>query len=91
MKFLRLTNYFERLDATTKRLEMFEILSGLFKESNKEDIDKIIYLSQGQLLPPFLGLEIGMSEKLLIRSISDAAKTPTKKVEEIFKRNGDLG
>lgn len=91
MKFLRLTNYFERLDATTKRLKMFEILSGLFKESNKEDIDKIIYLSQGQLLPPFLGLEIGMSEKLLIRSISDAAKTPTKKVEEIFKRNGDLG
>lgn len=91
MKFLKLVEYFERLEATTKRLEMFDILSALFKEAQAEDIDKIIYLSQGQLLPPFHGLEIGMSEKLLIRAISDATNTPTKKVEDTFKHKGDLG
>ncbi|MEK7742004.1 MAG: DNA ligase, partial [Nitrospirota bacterium] len=91
MKFLKLVEYFERLEATTKRLEMFDILSELFNESNADDIDKIIYLSQGQLLPPFHGLEMGMSEKLLIRAISDAANTPTKKVEDVFKHTGDLG
>lgn len=91
MRFQRLAEYFERLEATTKRLEMFDILSGLFKESSAKDIDKIIYLSQGQLLPPFKGTEIGMSEKLLIRAISDAANTPTKEVEETFKHSGDLG
>ena len=91
MKFLKLVEYFEKLEATAKRLEMFDILSELFKESNADDIDNIIYLSQGQLLPPFHGLEMGMSEKLLIRAISDAANTPTKKVEDVFKHTGDLG
>ncbi|MDO8746583.1 MAG: ATP-dependent DNA ligase [Thermodesulfovibrionales bacterium] len=91
MKFLKLVEYFEKLEITTKRLEMFDILSELFKESNADDIDNIIYISQGQLLPPFHGLEMGMSEKLLIRAISDATNTPTKKVEDIFQHTGDLG
>ncbi|MBI5026882.1 MAG: ATP-dependent DNA ligase [Nitrospirae bacterium] len=91
MRFSRLTEYFERLEATTKRLEMFDILAELFREASAKDIDRIIYLSQGQLLPPFHGLEIGMSEKLLIRALSDATNTPTKKVEDIFKKTGDLG
>lgn len=91
MKFSRLADYFERLEATTKRLEMFDILAELFKEASYQDIDKIIYLSQGQLLPPFHGLEIGMSEKLLIRAMADASKTKITEVEKIFKKAGDMG
>lgn len=91
MKFQKLVEYFEHLDATTKRLEMFDILSELFRESPAGEIDRIIYLSQGQLLPPFRGIEMGMSEKLLIRAISEATSTPTKTVEETFSRTGDLG
>lgn len=91
MKFYRLAEYFERLEATTKRLEMFEILSELFKETSSANIDSIIYLSQGRLLPPFKDIEIGMSEKLLIRAISEAANTPTRLVEESSRHTGDLG
>ncbi|HCC69513.1 MAG TPA: DNA ligase [Nitrospiraceae bacterium] len=91
MKFSRLTEFFERLEATTKRLEMFDILAELFREASAKDIGRIIYLSQGQLLPSFHGIEIGMSEKLLIRALSDATNTPTKKVDDIFKKTGDLG
>lgn len=91
MKFIRLTEYFERLDATTKRLEMFDILADLFKEASPAEIDKIIYLSQGRLLPQFLGLEMGMSEKLLIRALSEASRMPTKMVEGRFSQSGDLG
>ncbi|MBI4837864.1 MAG: ATP-dependent DNA ligase [Nitrospirae bacterium] len=91
MKFARLTGYFEELEATSKRLEMFEILARLFNEASAKDIDKIIYLSQGQLLPPFKNIEMGMSEKLLIKALSDASQSPTKKVEEVFRKTGDLG
>lgn len=91
MRFKKLCEYFEKLEETTKRLEMFNILAELFKESSAEEIDKIIYLSQGQLLPPFYGIEIGISEKLLIRALSDATNTPTKKVEQTFRHTGDLG
>ena len=91
MEFKELSGYFAQLEATSKRLEMFDILAEIFKGAKGKEIDKIIYLLQGVLLPPFKGLEIGMSEKLLIRALSEASKTPTKKVEELYKKHGDLG
>lgn len=91
MKFSELVVYFERLEATTKRLEMFDILAGLFKHSGPKDIDKIIYMSQGQLLPAFHGLETGMSEKLLIRALSQTTGKDSGDITEEFKKSGDLG
>lgn len=91
MKFLRLAQYFERLEATTKRLEMYDVLAELFKEAPAEEIAEIVYLVQGQLLPSFYGLDMGMSEKYLIRAVSDASGAATIKVQETYARTGDLG
>ncbi|MFN3476638.1 MAG: ATP-dependent DNA ligase, partial [Candidatus Methylomirabilales bacterium] len=91
MKFARLAEYFERLEGTTKRLEMFQILSELFQEAEAEEIDKIVYLLEEQLLPPFKGLEIGMAEKLIARAIAKAADRPDQEVMAEYKRLGDLG
>lgn len=91
MKFKRLVEYFERLEATTKRLEMFDILAELFREAGKDDIDRIIYMTQGQLLPAFHDVEMGISEKLLVRALSEASNRPTKEVESIYRDTGDLG
>ncbi len=91
MLFLTLIEHFERLEATTKRLEMFEVLAELFRLSHADEIDKIIYLAQEQLLPSFYTLEIGMSEKLLIRAISEAASQDASEVQQHFKTSGDLG
>ncbi len=91
MKFQDLVDYFERLEATSKRLEMFEILADLFRLAESEEIAEIIYLSQGQLLPSFHGLEIGMSEKLLIRAIALATEKPAEEIGREFKKSGDLG
>ncbi|MEM2933089.1 MAG: DNA ligase, partial [Candidatus Pacearchaeota archaeon] len=65
MLFSKLAEVFEKLEATTKRLEMFEILSEFFKKVSKEEIDKIVYFCEEQLLPPFKGVEIGMAEKMV--------------------------
>lgn len=91
MKFRKLVEYFENLENTSKRLEMYEILADLFRHASAEDIDKIIFLSQGQLMPPFHSLEIGISEKLLIRALAEASDSTNKKIEHIFKQSGDLG
>ncbi|MBQ27655.1 MAG: DNA ligase [Nitrospiraceae bacterium] len=91
MKFLTLIQYFERLEATTKRLDMFEILAELFRLSNANEIDKIIYLVQEQLLPSFYTLEMGMSEKLLIRAITDASGKDLTEIQQHFRSSGDLG
>jgi DNA ligase 1 len=91
MKFQDLVNYFERLEATSKRLEMFEILAELFRLAEPGEIAEIIYLSQGQLLPSFQGLEIGMSEKLLIRALAATTETEVSEISLEFKKSGDLG
>lgn len=91
MKFSELASYFEKLEATTKRLEMFNILAELFKKADSNEIEKIIYLCQEQILPPFRGVEMGISEKLLIRAIAQSAGVALEMVEEEFKDAGDLG
>ncbi|HEB02487.1 MAG TPA: ATP-dependent DNA ligase [Nitrospirae bacterium] len=91
MKFKRLAEYFNQIEGVSKRLEIFDIVAELFNESRAEDIDKIVYFCQETLLPPFHGVELGLSSKYMIRAISDAAHTPTKDVEASFNDLGDLG
>jgi DNA ligase-1 len=91
MKFTIVAEHFEKLEATTKRLEMFEILSELFKKTPAEDVDKLIYICQERIRPAFEGVEIGMAEKMLEKAIERATGTDLKKVKELYKKKGDLG
>jgi DNA ligase-1 len=91
MRFQDLAAFFARLDATSKRLEMFDILADLFRQAAPGDIAPIIYMSQGRLLPAFHGLEIGMSDKLLTRALAEASQTSPEDVLAHFKKSGDLG
>ncbi len=91
MPFLELARYFERLEQTTKRLEMFTILAELFAKSAPDEVAPIVYLAQGELLPPFRGLQIGMSEKLLVRAIAAGAGQEVADVAAAVKKSGDLG
>ncbi len=91
MIFVKLAEVFQKLEGTTKRLEMFEILSSFFKKVDKEEIDKVIYFCQEQLLPPFKGLELGMAEKMIERAIAKASGYSIEKIEAEYKKKGDLG
>ena len=91
MRFRHLAEVFERLEATAKRLEMFEILADLFRSTSADEISPIIYMSQGRLLPAFQGLEMGMSDKLLMRALVEATRRPPEEVLAHFKQSGDLG
>jgi len=91
MKFSTLVRYFEQLEATAKRLEMFDILAKLFQEADASEIDKIIYLAQGELLPSFHGINIGMSEKYLLRAIARGGDDDPKVIAKEYRLTGDLG
>jgi len=53
---------YEKIEATTKRLEMTDLLVELLKKTPKDVIDKVVYLTQGKLYPDFVGLEIGVGK-----------------------------
>ena len=91
MKFAVIAQFFERMEGTTKRLELTEILVELLKNTPTDVISKVAYLIQGKIRPNFEGVELGIAEKLAIKSISKSAGIPIKKVEDDYRLGGDLG
>jgi len=91
MQFRHLAEVFEHLEGTAKRLEMFEILAELFRNAGPDDIAPIIYMSQGRLLAAFQGVEMGMSDKLLMRALVEATGRSAEEMLAHYKRSGDLG
>jgi len=64
---------YEKIEATTKRLEMTSLLVDLLKSTTKTEIAKVVYLTQGKLYPDFTGLEIGVAEKLAVKALARAS------------------
>ncbi|QLH09089.1 ATP-dependent DNA ligase [Candidatus Nitrosotenuis sp. DW1] len=91
MQFSLISDTFEKMEATTKRLELTQHLVDLFKATPRESISKIVYLIQGKLRPDFEGIELGVAEKLAIRAIAKSSGSSVKKIQDIFVEDGDLG
>lgn len=91
MRFSLISDTFEKMESTSKRLELTQYLVDLFKATPKESISKVVYLIQGKLRPDYEGVELGIAEKLAIRAISKSSGTPIRKIEEVFREDGDLG
>ena len=90
MRYLKLAQLYEELSATTKRLEKTEILSKFLRQLTKEDKD-ILYLLLGEIYPQYDERKIGISDKLVIKSISKSTGTEPKEVVKKWKLVGDLG
>ncbi len=67
MDYAVIAEAYEKIEATTKRLEMTDLLVDLLRKTPKEIIAKVVYLTQGKLYPDFQGVEMGVAEKLAIR------------------------
>jgi len=91
MDFSVVAKTFEKMEQTTKRLELTDHLVDLFKDTPEDVISKMVYLIQGKLRPNFEGVELGVAEKLAIRAISKSSGIPLKKIEEEYRKGGDLG
>ena len=91
MEFAIIAEMFEKMEGTTKRIELTSILVELLKKTPKKLIPNVIYLIQGIIRPNFEGVELGIAEKLAIRAISKSVGLPIKKIEDDYGEGGDLG
>lgn len=89
--FREVVDYYEQLEATTKRLEMTDILAALLSKTPPAVIDKVVYMTLGELYPAYVGLELGVAEKLAARAIRQVSGAGEKELNELFSRHGDLG
>lgn len=92
MTFAKLASYFEKLEATSSRLSLIDILSDLFKEvETSGEIEEICYLVQGRIAPFFSSLEIGMADKTIAQAIAQTYGSTKEDVLKAFAKKGDLG
>src|SRR5438132_12208291 len=91
MQFARVVDAYEKIEATTKRLEMTELLLGLLRETPKEDLDKVVYLTQGRIHPDYAGIELGLAEKMVMRVLAHATGLDDARVARLWKEKGELG
>jgi len=91
MEFSIIAEIFERMESTTKRIELTNLLVELLKKTPKKIIPNAVYLLQGIIRPNFEGVELGVAEKLAIHAISKSSGLSIKKIEEDYKKCGDLG
>ncbi len=91
MSFKTLSEYFEKLEGTSKRLELIDILSDLFKKANSSEIGKICYLIQGRVAPFYEPVEIGMAESMIAQAVSRTFSEDKENVIKIYRKLGNFG
>ena len=92
MLYSTLVETYERLEATTKRLEMTDILAGLLGEASPDELEMVIYLTQGKIHPDWTGEpEIGMAEKMVVETVSKASGLKKEEVQALLAETGDIG
>jgi DNA ligase-1 len=91
MLFSTLSNYYEKLEATSKRLELVDILSKLFGESDSTEIGKICYLIQGRVAPFYMPVEMGMAESMVAQAIAKAYGKTKDDVIKSYRHLGNIG
>ncbi|MGM5483382.1 MAG: ATP-dependent DNA ligase [Nanobdellota archaeon] len=90
MEFNKLCDYFERLENTSSRLDKIEILKEYIKET-KDIIKLTIPILEGKIIPPWSNKKLGVSKKILLKSLETSYGLSRKKIEEEFRKKGDIG
>jgi DNA ligase 1 len=79
------------LEAASARLELIDRLAALFTRTPTPLLPTVALLCQGQIAPDFMGIEIGLAERLAARAVAAAVGLPGEQVLASAREVGDLG
>lgn len=90
--FLDLAECFSRLEGTTKRLELIELLACLYRQiRSANEAREVTYLLQGRVAAFYEPIEFGMGERLIERAVALGTGRELLEVQALNKTLGDLG
>jgi len=90
VRFLELAETLDKIESTTKRLEMVDLISGLLRKT-EDDIRESVFLLQGKVAPDYEGIELGIAEKIAIKALSSLGGLREEEIEAELIKKGDLG
>jgi DNA ligase-1 len=91
MLFSKFAEFLSRLEQTSSRNEMTEILAEMFAQSTTNQIDELCYLSLGRLAPKYEDLKLNLGEKMMTRVLARAFNLEENEIASQFNQLGDLG
>ncbi|MEM0271350.1 MAG: ATP-dependent DNA ligase [Thermoprotei archaeon] len=91
MLFSELCETLDALEATSSRLEKTKILAELFGRLKGDEAEFTVYLLLGKLAPDYMGIELGLGDKMIIKALTTASGENKESVEKLYEKLGDLG
>lgn len=102
IKYATLVETFSHVEATTKRLEILQLVTDLFVqvithcqkdsvEAASENLLYTVYLCINRLCPDYEGLELGIGEGLLVKAIAQSTGREMARIKKELEKQGDLG
>ena len=91
MYFSLVAQSFEKIEYTSSRIEMTQILAQLLTQASPEQASIIAYLSLGVLQPPYIGTQFNLAQKSLIPVIAKLCDITLEQVNKELSELGDLG
>lgn len=89
--FAKLSKLYEQLENTSSTIAMRKTLADFFKKTPKKDVDKVAYLTLGQIAPEYTEITMGIATKTALKSIAEAFGKKQEEVQQEFKKKGDVG
>lgn len=90
MDFAAVAQTLQKLEETSSRLELTDIVTELLTNSGR-DLKIVTLFVQGKIFPPWEERDLGIAQKSMIKAISTATGMPAKKVEDKIAELGDTG
>lgn len=91
MRLATFADTFAQLETTRSRSRMVELVANLLREAGGTEARATTYLLQGQLGPPYSGIETGLGEARLGAALAEAYDVRPSTVTRAIGRSGDLG
>jgi DNA ligase 1 len=79
------------LEEASGRLALIDRLATLLAQTPDDQLGTVCYLCQGLIAPEFAGIDLGLAEKLAVRSVATATGASQELVAASLRETGDLG
>ncbi|MFP4568361.1 MAG: ATP-dependent DNA ligase [Candidatus Woesearchaeota archaeon] len=91
MEFSILANAYLDLEQSSSRLKKTKIISDLLKNVGVDDLGMLILLLQGKVFNTANKQDLGIASRLVLKAMSLVFGLSVKHIEELWRREGDLG
>ena len=91
MRYETVAEAYRDLEHVSGRLALIERLAALLAQTPERLLPVVCYLCQGLIAPEFAGVDLGLAEKMAVRTVATVTGVDQAEVVSLVREVGDLG